>query len=241
MRSFVAPHSLAVMTTEDFFMKKLMILAAVLGILAMASMSFAQNIGATFDSTGTSTVIDGRSDLVPNPVLGNLPSAIVYVVAYDVPQVLGYEYRLTSSDATGIAGSPIFYPSSSANFGTNGDVRVGTGRCFPLGDPEAGPDPSHIRLAQHQYTWFSLPAVDVLYCIGPISTGGYSAPSYIECVDVPTPLPFGIANHSLDSCTPEGCGAIVFEWEPDGVTPTNCVREVVGAQQKSWGALKSGF
>ena len=34
-------------------MKKLMILAAVLGILAMASMSFAQNIGITFDESGT--------------------------------------------------------------------------------------------------------------------------------------------------------------------------------------------
>jgi len=222
-------------------MKRLMILAAVLGILAMASMSFAQNIGATFDSTGTTTVIDGRSDLVPNPALGNLPSAVVYVVAYDLPQLLGYEYRIDSSDATAIAGAVITYPEGSLNLGTNGDVRAGTGRCFPLGDPEAGPDPSHIRVARHIYSWFAPPAADVLYCVKGILATGALTPNYLECVSAPTPLPFGIANHSLDSCTPEGCAAVVFEWEPDGVTPTNCAREVVGTQQKSWGALKSGF
>ncbi len=221
-------------------MKKLMILATVLGILAMASMSFAQNIGVTFDEGGTQTVIDGRTDLVPNPALGNLPSAQIFVVAYDIPELFGYEYYITSSDATAIVGTPVFYPSTSANFGSNGDVRVGTGKCFTLTDPEAGPNPTNIRLAKHIYSWFATPAVDVTYCIGPIQQGSYAAPNYTECVQSPTPLPFGIANTSQDSCTPDGCAVVVFEWD-DATTPHNCNRDVVGSQEKSWGSLKSSF
>jgi len=226
---------------ERGIMKKLMILATVLGILAMASMSFAQNIGVTFDESGTQTVIDGRSDLVPNPALGNLPSTPVFVIAYDIPEVFGYEYHITSSDATAIVGTPVFYPSTAANFGTNGDVRVGTGVCFHAGDAQAGPDPNQIRLAKHTYSWFALPTTDVTYCIGPVLITGDPYPNYTECVSSPTPLPFGIANFSQDTCTPDGCAAVVFQWEPDGVTPTVCQRDVVGSQEKSWGSLKSSF
>jgi hypothetical protein len=208
----------------------------------MASMSFAQNIGLTFDDFGTTTVIDGRTDLIPNPGFGNLPSAYVYVIAYDIPEVFGYEYHITPSDAAAaLDGGKTFYPSSAANFGTGGDVRVGTGVCFGLTHPEAGPNPNNIRLAEHIYTFLSTPAADQLYCIGPVLITGDPYPNYTECVDSPTPLPFGIANKSLDDCTPDACAVAVFEWEPDGVTPTNCVRNVVDAQQKSWGSLKSSF
>ena len=233
-------------------MKKLMILAAVLGILAMASMSFAQNIGLTFDEAGTQTVIDGRTDLVPNPDLFNFDSAIVWVIAFDTPSVFGYEYNLTSTDGTATVGTPVIWPAEGSDFATlTGDVRVGTGICFAAGDAQAGPDPTHIRLAKHQFTWFSPPAVDVTYCIHPstasVNLSGATAPQYTECVSNPVSLPFGIANHSLDGITPEGCAAIVFEWMPDPNcstcpdVPTNGQRDVVDAQQKSWGSLKSSF
>lgn len=227
-------------------MKKLTILAAVLGILAMASMSFAQNIGLTFDEAGTQTVIDGRTDLVPNPDFFGFPSVNVWVIAYDIPSVFGYEYHLSTDDATGLVSTPVIWPAEGSNFATiDGDVRVGTGICFAAGDAQAGPDPTHIRLAKHTFTWQTPPAVDVLYCIGPseasVQATGATAPQYTECVSNPVSLPFGIANHSLDTCTPDACAAVVFEWESDGVTPTNCQRDVVGSQEKSWGSLKSSF
>jgi hypothetical protein len=230
------------MTTEDFFMKKLMILTAVLGILAMASMSFAQNIGLTFDEAGTTTVIDGRSETIPNPDFFNLPSVNVWVVAYDLSELFGYEYNVSSSDATANAATPVVYPSTAQDFGTHsiGDVRAGTGVCFHQGDAEAGPDPTHIRLAKHTFTWGALPTVDVLYCIGPSIGSGASVPQYAMCNQDATKGPFGIANVSQDTCTPNGCAAVVFEWD-DATTPTNCQRDVVGSQEKSWGSLKSSF
>ncbi|HKI82723.1 MAG TPA: hypothetical protein VKA63_00180 [Candidatus Krumholzibacteria bacterium] len=111
---------------------------------------------------------------------------MVYLIAFDISELFGYEYRITSSDATAIVGTPTFYPTAtSANFGTGGDVRVGTGACFHAGDLDAGPVPTQIRLARHIYSWFAPPSVDVVYCMGPISQGDYAAPNYTECVPNP--------------------------------------------------------
>jgi len=238
-------------------MKKLMILTAVLGILAMASMSFAQNIGLTFDELGTTTVIDGRSDLVPNTDLLNLPSVTLYIIAYDIPELYGYEYNLSSTDGTAIKDPVVVYPTATAqNFGdaSVGDVRVGTGICFLAGGPDAGPDPNHIRLASQRFTWGAPPTVDVLYCLGPslasIDATGATAPQYTECTSNPVSLSFGLANQPLNGITPEGCAVVVFEWMPDPTCqgqpdcpdiPTNGERQVVDTQQKSWGSLKSSF
>ncbi len=115
-------------------MKKLMILAAVLGILAMASMSFAQNIGITFDEAGTQTTLDGRTGLLPNPALGNLPSAFVYVDRLRHSRGLRVRVHLSSTMVPQSPAAPVFYPTAtSANFGVGGDVRVGTGVCFACG------------------------------------------------------------------------------------------------------------
>ncbi len=223
-------------------MKKLMILAAVLGILAMASMSFAQNIGITFDEAGTQTTLDGRTGLLPNPALGNLPSAFVYVIAYDIPEVFGYEYFISSTDATAIAGTPVFYPTAtSANFGVGGDVRVGTGVCFGAGSADAGPVATQIRLAKHVFSFFATPADDIIYTIGPSTGAGGTAPHYTECVSSPTPLDFGLANHSLNlGCAPDGAAVVILQWTAQN-TPARCDPQVVGSKETSWGALKSGF
>lgn len=218
-------------------MKLLTMLSLVLGVLAMASAALSQDIGLTFDELGTKSCINGSTELIPNPNLGNLPSAYVYVVAWDLPELFGYEYRITSSDGNEVPGGTTFYPDTAANFGTGGDVRVGTGICFHVGDPQAGPDPSHIRLARHIYSWFFPPAHDVLYCIGPVLATGDSAPNYTECVDTPVPLPFGLHNdYGLQTLFPDGCIIVIFDSDP----PQSC-NEVVTAEGRSWGALKSVY
>jgi len=171
-------------------MRKPAILMMIMAALAFSSGAFAQNIGISLDESEIQSWIDGRFELVPNPELGNLPSVVVYLIAFDISELFGYEYRITSSDATAIVGTPTFYPTAtSANFGTGGDVRVGTGACFHAGDLDAGPVPTQIRLARHIYSWFAPPSVDVVYCMGPISQGDYAAPNYTECVPNPVLLP----------------------------------------------------
>jgi hypothetical protein len=227
-------------------MSKLAMFATFLAILAVASEASAQKIGMAFDEAGTVFYIDGRSDLVPNPDFSNFPSAIVWVIAYDSPELSGYEYNLTSTDVSAIASTPIIYPSEGSDFAAlPGDVRVDTGICFQAGGAEAGPDPTHIRLAKHQFSWFSPPTVDVLYCINPsqasVNLSGATAPQYTECVSNPVSLPFAVANEWDDYCTPDGCVPIVFEWEPDGVTMTSCQRIPSPAASTSWGALKAAY
>ncbi len=223
-------------------MKNLTVPLSILSILTFASASFAQNIGLTFDEAGTKPCIDGHTELVPNPQFGDLPSAAVYVGAWGLPELFGYEYKITWNEASAIAGTPVFYPSTSANFGTNGDVRVGTGMCFHVGDAEAGPDPSHIRLAKHTFTWVTLPAVNVLYCIGPSAASGAAAPQYTECVQTPVPLPFGVYNlyGPYTLYLPDGCIFVLFESAGNNYSPANC-DEVVAAKGRSWGALKAAY
>jgi hypothetical protein len=224
-------------------MKKLSILALTLSILLPASVSFAQSIGLSFNDAATSFVIDGRTDLRPNPAFGNLPSAYVYVITRDIPELFGYEYKISSTDATALDGGETFYPDTSGNSGTDGDVRVGTGVCFHAGDAQAGPDATQIRLAEHIYSWLTLPSVDVLYCIEPSAGSGASLPQYTECVDSQTSLPFSIYDIYADNCLSDACIQVYFEWEPDGVTPVNCVPKFyrVSAKASSWGALKAAY
>ncbi len=226
-------------------MIKLAMFATFVAILAMASEASAQKIGMAFDEAGTVFYIDGRTDLVPNPDLYDFPSVDVWVIAYDIPELSGYEYKLSSTDASAIVSTAVVYPTATAqNSGDAlvGEVRVDTGVCFLAGSADAGPDPTHIRLAKHTFTWTSPPTVDVLYCIGPSIASGAVAPQYTECVANPASLSFGVANEWDDTCTPYGCVPIVFEWESDGVTGVNCrQREPSPAASTSWGALKAAY
>jgi hypothetical protein len=219
-------------------MKVLITIVSILGILAMAAVALSQDIGMTFDELGTKPCIDGQTELIPNPAFGNLPSAYVYVGAWDLPEIFGYEYHITASSSAALDGGTTFYPDTSANFGTDGDVRVGTGVCFHAGDAQAGPDPTHIRLAEHIYTFLSTPAVDQIYCIGPVLATGDPYPHYTECVDTPVPLPFGL--HSslapLQALIPYGCIIVIFDSEP----PQSC-SEVVAIEDLSWGGLKAAY
>ncbi len=229
-------------------MSKLAMFATFLAILAVASEATAQRIGLSFDEANTKVAIDGRSDLILDPYNYYFPTAVVYVIAYDIPEVFGYEYNVTSTDATGLWGRPVIWPSVGANFATiQGDVRVGTGICFQAGSSEAGPDPTQIRLARHTFAWATLPWYDVVCCIHPsqasVNDSGATAPQYTECVANPVALPFGVAPEYANACISDGCILVVFEWEADGVTPVNCVPEPIGtpAPSTSWGALKAAY
>ncbi len=227
-----------------------MIFGALLLLCMVAAKVSAQTITLSFNEEIIVHHLDGRSGLIPNPDFGNLPSAYVYVIAYDLPELFGYEYKITSTDFSALNGGETFYPSTSANFGTNGDVRVGTGVCFHAGDAQAGPVPTYIRLAEHIFTWFVPPPVDALYCLEPSVGSGSSAPQYTECVDTPVPLPFGLSGEPCDDFGSIllkddtnsgwlGCVAVLFQWEPDG-TPAHCPFSIA-AQSTSWGALKAAY
>ncbi len=219
-------------------MKTLTMAVATLTILAVASMASSQNIGLSFDELGTNPCIDGPTELVPNPDLGGLLSTEVYVGAWDLPELFGYDYWLGSSDAAIIAETPVFYPSTAVNSGINGDVRVGTGVCFHRGDPEAGPDPGHIRLAKHVFSWSAVPNEDVLFCIALSVASQSTAPQYLECVDNPVPMTFGVhSNLAYGAYVPDGCIIILF----DPYTPPETCSEVVAIQDRSWGALKAAY
>lgn len=225
-------------------MKKLSILSFTLSILLLASVTCAQTIGLSFDEAATRFVIDGRLELVPNPDLGDVPSAEVYVIVSEISELSGYEYNLSSTDLTAIVATPVIYPSIAMDLGgETGDVRVDTGVCFHQGDAEAGPDPKQIRLSKHVFSWLVLPHTDVLYCVGPAIASSASVPQYTECVDSATPLPFQIDDRYADNCLSDACIQVYFEWA-DVVTPINCVPVLipgVPAESSSWGALKAAY
>jgi hypothetical protein len=200
--------------------------------------ALSQEIGAFADEAGTQITIDSRTGLTPNPDLNDWPSAVVWVVAYDLPELSGFEYRLTKSDASALESTPVFYPSTAIDSGTNGDVRVNTGICFQLGSSEAGPNPDAIRLAKYKFTWVVLPSVDVLYCVAPSQASGASAPQYTECVDTPTPLEFALIGNQCSS-VPAGCCRIFFEYDPYGLPVNQCIP--VPVESSSWGSLKAAY
>ncbi len=224
-------------------MKKLSIISLILSTLLLASVSSAQKIGVAFDEAATRFVLDGRLDLVPNQTLGDLPSAEVYVIAFEIAELSGYEYKLSSTDMTAVEGTPVIYPSTGVDSGSApGDVRVATGACFQQGALEAGPDPNQIRLAKHVFSWLTLPSTDVLYCIGPSIESGASVPQYTECEVSPTSLSFEIYDRYADNCLSDACIKVYFEWE-NAVTPANCVPVLhrVPSKASTWGALKAAY
>jgi hypothetical protein len=222
-----------------FGMKRLLLLGAILICATMwTGSAFSQEIGAFGDEAGTQVLLDSHTDLTPNPNLANAPSAVIWVVAYDLSELSGYEYRLTSTDASAFESAPIVYPSTAVDSGTNGDVRVNTGSCFQVGSSEAGPNSDTIRLAKHQFTWITLPDVDVLYCVTPSLASGASMPRYTECVDTPDPLPFTLVPGPCIT-VPDGCCRVFFEFQPNGVP----VHDECGVpvESSSWGSLKAGY
>ncbi|HKI82724.1 MAG TPA: hypothetical protein VKA63_00185 [Candidatus Krumholzibacteria bacterium] len=223
-------------------MKKLILCVIVVSGLLVPFISSAQKIGMAFDEAGTVFYVDGRTELVLNPDLANLPSAQIYVLTFRVSELSGYDYRIDTTDLSALISAPTLYPTTATNSGTSGDVRVSTGACFHEGDSEASSSPDHIRLAKHVYTWVALPYYDVLYCIKPSHASGAALPLYSECVDNPEARSFGLAN-LWSSCVPDGCITVVFEWERDG-SWSNCwpsPPEPLPAAASSWGALKAAY
>jgi hypothetical protein len=219
-------------------MKRLLLLGTILFCATTwVRSALSQEIGAFADEAGTQSLLDSHTDLIPNPDLFNSPSAVIWVVAHDLPELSGYEYKLTSTDASALESTPIVYPSTAIDSGTNGDVRVNTGICFQVGSSEAGPNPYAIRLAKHQFTWITLPSLDVAYCVAPSLASGASTPQYTECAETPAQLPITLISTPC-YFIPHGCCWIWFEFLPDGRPVNQCD---VPADSSSWGSLKAAY
>lgn len=202
-------------------MKKLMILATLLGIFAMVSVAGAQDIGVTFDEAGTVT-------MAPLGVGGVFN---IYVVAYNVPEVFGYEFQLTSTVAPGASLATVVYGPAPQNFGdpTINEVRAGTGGCVTLAE-EMGASPDSWTLANYGFIFFA-PANDVNFCVAPSPASGALTPQFTVCDADATKFPMAPANVDLAGVAPDGCAV---------ASPTQG-QDVVDAPTTSWGSLKAGF
>jgi hypothetical protein len=219
-------------------MKRLLLLGAVLFCATTwVGSALSQEIGAFVDEAGTQTTLDSRTGLIPNPDAFDFPSAVIWVVAHDLPELSGYEYRLLTSDLAAIESTPVIYPSTASNSGTNGDIRVNTGTCFQLGSSEAGPSLDAIRLVKHQFTWVRLPQSDAYFCVVSSEASGADMPLYTECVESPASLPFKL-NEPYCFLSPVGCCRVVFEFNADGTFANQCV---IPVESSSWGALKAAY
>ena len=202
-------------------MKKLTILAALLGIFAMVSVAGAQeDLGVTFDEAGTVTM----TDLVVGGVFA------VYAVAFDLPEVSGFEFQLITSVPAGANLAPVVYGPNPQNFGdsTINEIRAGTGGCVSV-PFEMGASPLSWTLTKFEMIFFA-PATDVNFCLGAAPTGG-AVPQYTICDVDATKLPMVPANVDLAGVAPDGCAV---------ASPTQG-QDVVDAPTTSWGSLKAGF
>jgi hypothetical protein len=200
-------------------MKKLMSVAAVLCLLAMATAAFAQpedgDIGVVFDLGFTQPTADP-----PRFTTNNL----AYVLAYNLtPEVCGYEFGLVINPLIIIFAS-VAEPPGNVNLGpapTN--WIVGTGSNYP--------GTGIVKLVTLTYGTFDASATDMAICLTPSTPSSFNPPSpgWLEC-GTDLLFPFGIANHS--DFYGDGCGVLF---------PTAAQPDPVGADQSSWGSVKAQF
>lgn len=199
-------------------MKKLMSLAAVLTLVAMTSMAFAQaepgDVGVFFDAAGTMTTAEPPAFTTTN---------IFYVATFDLPQISGYEFAVTVGDPNIVifAANDLTNPGASINVGTPPlEWTVGIGLC-------AG-NAGVINLVQFTYGFFVASVSDVLVCVGPADPASIPGlPAWLRCDG--TIIPFGVAENG-EGRYPNGCGVM---W------PT--MQGPVGADTTSWSSVKSNF
>lgn len=202
-------------------MKKLMILAALLGVFAMVSVAGAQELGVTFDEDGTVTMAPLGVGAVFN----------VYAVAFGLPEVFGYEFQLLIDGAVpGANLAPVVYGPAPQNFGdsTINEIRAGTGGCVSV-PMEMGPSPDSWTLTAFGLIFFA-PAENVNFCVGPAPSGG-AVPQFTICDQDATKIGMTPANTDLAGIAPDGCAV---------ASPTQG-QDVVDAPTTSWGSLKAGF
>lgn len=199
-------------------MKKLMAVAAVLGIVAMSSMAFAQaeprDVGIFGDAAGTMTSMD---------VAGFAPFNI-YMVGFGLDgEVKGFEAGVTGLETFTILAA-ILNPANALNLGNNTNYLVGTGGCFPG-------MPSYL-LVTINAGYFAGPVApaDNSVCISaadPSSPALGGRPGYLQCDG--TLVPFGLAENG-GAAYADGC----FVLNATGLPP-------VATETTSFGEIKARF
>jgi len=205
-------------------MKKLMILATLVGVFAMVGMANAQGvtgeIGVSFDEAGTLAA----GTMVPGSQLD------FFVVAFGLNEIFGYEFEVTPTVAPDFLLGKDAYGPAPQDFGTGLEVRAGTGGC--VNDPTLmGPDAGSWTLTVYHVLYFA-PVNDLNLCVGPSPGSGASTPQYTICD----------ANASIFPLLPTA------NQDPSGITPVGCAvanptqgQTPVGAETTTWGSLKAGF
>ena len=203
-------------------MKKLMILTAVVGVLALFSVTNVQavDVAVSFDEAGTmfTSAIPTGSEFH------------VYVVAYDLQEILGYEFLLDPSVLPSYLLGKVAYGPAPQDFGTDYEVRAGTGGCVT--DPAMmGADAGSWTLTMYKVMYFADPGPDVYFCVAPSPGSGAPTPQFTICDQTATIFPMYPGQVDNFGNAPEGCGV---------GNPTKDY-DIVGAETTSWGSLKAGF
>ena len=221
-------------------MKKLMILATVVGLFAMVSMAWAQptpgDIGVTFDEAGTLTMGTYAELGVPD---ASFPTFHIHVfaVTYGIVDLNAAEYSLLATGAAPFSVAVNPYGPAPQDFGSGydsgtqtTDVRAGTGGCVNDAT-QMGADPNSWTLCDFDFNYFGDPGPDTYFCIQP-STSNTAMPEfpiYSGCDTVKHDMPPG--NVDQAGVAPGGCAVL---------NPTQG-QDVVGDEATSWGSLKAGF
>lgn len=210
-------------------MKKWTLLATFIVLLAMLSLAQAQDpgtIAVTFDEAGT--VIRGNfADLgVPDAAFPTT-HIHVFVVAFGIVDISGYEFSLIHTGAAPAVITKILYgPAPVDQGGDDYDVRAETGGCVT--DAAAmGSDPNSWTLCDFDFNYFSDPGREVYYCVEPSSSAAppAAAPVYSGCDNVQHEMPPAYEDSSGN--LPGGCGVL------------NMMN--VGDETPSWGSLKVSY
>ncbi len=204
-------------------MKKLTILVAVVGILSMAAVANAQfGIGVSFDEAGTQFT---TSEPVPTATEFH-----VYVVAYWLQEILGYEFELVPSvPATFLVGKTVYGPAPY-DFGSDYEVRCGTGGCVT--DPaQMGIGTDTWTLTMYNMMYMTDPGADVSFCIAPSPGSGASLPQGTFCDDNATIYQMSPATQDQTGLAGDGCA----------VANATQGQSIVDTEATSWGSLKAAY
>ncbi len=205
-------------------MKKLTILAAVMGIFAMVAVANAQpfGIGVSFDEGGTQFTTSS-----PIPTGSEFH---VYVVGYFLTEIFGYEFELHPKDSSGFMVGKDVYGSAPQDFGSNYEVRAGTGACMNNA-ATMGPNANTWTLTRYKILYFADPGTDYDFCIGPSPGSGATLPQGTFCDANATIYQMSPATQDQSGIVGDGCA----------VANATQGQNIVDAETSSWGSLKAAY
>lgn len=200
-------------------MKKLMVLATVVSVMALAGLAHAQaqpgDLGVFFTQAPTT-----GADAVKNGVVPYAPAGDVYVVQFGIG-VEAYEFTLTLPAGALVSGGRLM-PAGCTDFGAGDDNWiVGTGGAC-LGEGAA----SQWLVKYASLLFLSAPGNDATICLSaanPTSFPSSPGPGYLRCAAAGELHNYGAAY--------EGCAII---------NRTN-LPEPVADEASSFGALKAAY